>query len=430
MVMHTIAVTYDPTTRHMSLAEGSDLYGGATLDSNSVTISVTGVPAEYSARLDFGVFVEQNGRLVHPHGDLVEGSYIVDNSILEAASEKGKLPFQLVIVKDSIVVNSRNTIILTITRSIDASIDGSELPVYTLAEWRGLTRANAGPDTYLISVTYDPVKRNLSLDDRELYGGATIDTNSVMIAVSGIVPDGIDFKARLDFAVLIKDGKDATKPFVLLENVDGLWCAMVPQPVLMAARELKKLPFQLVTRHGDTVINSRNTIVLEVTRAIDALDSISQEYVPYIMFRNDTWEWVADFTYALGSVVTKDGELYISLVNDNLGHAPDGPDGPEYWRKKAEGLPDGQHDWQILGRDDDSAEWHTLSEKHEVTTAANTVQTVEHQFGNRPVTCTFYEGGQKVEVPYSWGEGTVSFETTAAHTLTLIITALPYEAIA
>lgn len=283
---------------------------------------------------------------------------------------------------------------------------------------------------YTIEVTYDPTTRRMSLaNGTDLYGGATIDSNSVSVSVTGIVPTGIDFSARIDVAVPITtDGYDVIRPFVPLEQNGDRWEAVIPQPILMAAKETRKLPFQLVTRHGDTVINSRNTIVLTVTRAIDAMGPTEEMYSPYIMLRNDSWEWVSDFHYKAGSVVTKDGEIYIAL-QDSMDKAPDGPDGPEYWRKKAEGLPDGQYDWQILGRDDDSAEWRTLSERHEVTTVAGVELDIAHQFGNRPVACRFYENGLETDVPYECGNGKVTIQTTSAHTYTAVITALPYEVI-
>ena len=97
---------------------------------------------------------------------------------------------------------------------------------------------------------------------------------------------------------------------------------MIPQAVLMAAKEIKKFPFQLVTRHGDMVVNSRNTIILEVTRAINAMESYFGNYTPYVMYRNDTWEWIPDFTYGIGSIVTYQGEMYVSQVAGNLGRNP------------------------------------------------------------------------------------------------------------
>ena len=176
----------------------------------------------------------------------------------------------------------------------------------------------------IIGVTYSPTTRMLSLDRDNVcadYGGATIDSNSVMVSISGIVPEGNDFQARMDFAVPIKEGDMVIRPFVLLEEAEGLWSAMIPQPVLMAAKEMKKLPFQLVTRHGDTVINSRNTITLVVTRAIDAVGTVTETYRPYVMFRNDTWAYDPDISYRTGAVVTYDGEMYVA-TQDSLGKTP------------------------------------------------------------------------------------------------------------
>lgn len=341
MGMHTISVIYDPTTRRISLADSSNAYGGATTDDNSVNISVTGITADgenFVARVDFAVPIKvDNHNVIHPFvlleqsGD--EWTAVVPRAVLMATKDcRNKLPLQLVLANDSQVINSRNTIVLDVTQGIDADTDGGTLPEYVVPEWEIPEGAvSEDEDVHVIEVTYDPETRMLTLDnENSKYGGATIDTRSVKIQVSGIVPDGVDFGARVDFAVpIMVDERRILKPFTVLENVNGVWCAMVPQAVLMAAHDIKKLPFQLVTRHGDTVINSRNTIALEITRAINAAQSAIENYAPYIMYRNDTWEWVEDFTYGTGSVVVYDGEMYTSLSDNNLGYQPD--EHPEKW---------------------------------------------------------------------------------------------------
>lgn len=132
-------------------------------------------------------------------------------------------------------------------------------------------------------------------------------------------------------------------------------------------------------------------------------------------------------------MVTKDGEIYVSLTDDNLGHDPEGPGGEQYWELKGNGIPNNGKAWQILGVDSEHVYdpiWRTLSEKHSITTSANTNTSIEHQFGNRPVICTFYdESGQIVDVPYVCGNGSIAIETTSAHTLTVVITAVPYEVV-
>jgi hypothetical protein len=121
------------------------------------------------------------------------------------------------------------------------------------------------------------------------------------------------------------------RPFVVMDRLDSVFRAMIPQPVLMSTRDTKKLPFQLVLRRGDTIINSRNTIVLEVTRAINAMENVEETYGPYVMYRNDTWEWIEDFTYDEGAIVYYEENLYASLIDGNLGHDP--LNYPEYWKK-------------------------------------------------------------------------------------------------
>ena len=335
MGMHTIPVIYDPTTRRISLTSNTDTYGGATTDTNSVTISVTGIEPEgtnFIARVDFAVLVETGNRVVNRPFVLLEQienrwEAVIPNAILRATKDVHRLPIQLILANDSQVINSRNTIVLETTTAIDATASGDEIPDYEMPDWPLPTGVSESLDVLTLDVTYDPLTRMISLPDNDTYGGTTIDTNSVRINVTGI-PSECD--ARLDFATAIRvDNSTVIKPFVVLDNISTVFSAMIPQSVLMAAKETKKLPFQLVTRHGDTVINSRNTIVLEITRAINAMESVESAYTPYVMYRNDTWAWVADFTYDTGAVVTYDGDIYVA-TQPSMGQRPS--DDSEYWK--------------------------------------------------------------------------------------------------
>ena len=335
MGMHTIPVVYDPTTRRISLASGQDTYGGATTDVNSVTISVTGIVPEgtnFIARVDFAVLVETGNRVVNRPFILLEQiedrwEAVIPNAILKATKDVHRLPIQLILANDSQVINSRNTIVLETTTAIDATASGDEIPDYEMPDWPLPTGVSESLDVLTLDATYDPLTRMITLPDSDMYGGTTIDTNSVRINVTGIP---VECDARLDFATAIRvDSSTVIKPFVVLDSIGNVFSAMIPQSVLMATKETKKLPFQLVTRHGDTIINSRNTIVLEITRAINAMESVENAYAPYIMYRNDTWEWVEDFTYDTGAVVVYNGEMYTSLIDDNLGYQPD--ENPEKW---------------------------------------------------------------------------------------------------
>lgn len=336
MGMHTIPMIYDPTTRRISLAPDTDTYGGATTDVNSVTISFTGIVPEgtdFIARVDFGVWVKVDNRTVeHPfillEQDNDTWSAIIPNAVLAATKNTHKLPIQLVLANDSQVINSRNAVVLEVTMGIAAST--SEIPEYEMPEWPLPTGVSESIDVLTITAAYDPQTRMLTLSGNDNYGGATIDTLSVRINITGIEPIGTDFSARLDFATPIRvDNDSVIKPFVVLEQIGTTYSAMIPQAVLMSAKETKKLPFQLVTRHGDTIVNSRNTIVLEITRAINAMESVDQAYTPYVMFRNDTWEWLPDYTYGVGAVVLYDNKLYASTAEHNINNVPSGDS--EYW---------------------------------------------------------------------------------------------------
>ena len=344
--MHTIEVVYDPTTRRISLAQGTDNYGGATTDVDSVAIKVTGIMPEgeeFKARIDFGVQVRTESHVYnHPFILLEEripirsaGSdwyAVIPNAILRAAGVYGKLPIQLVLANEDYVINSRNTLTFEVTKAFDGESDGSEIPEYDVPEWEiPEGQVPMDEDIHVVQLTYDPSTRKLDfVDETDKYGGATIDCKSVKLQVTGVVPAGNDFSVRADFATQVKvESGQFVRPFVVLQQVGNVWQGMVPQPILMGARETKKLPLQIVMRHGDTVINSRNAIILDITRAINAMQSIQEVYGPYIMLRDDTWEWIEDFTYKTGSVVVYEGEMYTSLVDDNLGNQPDTH--PEDW---------------------------------------------------------------------------------------------------
>lgn len=334
MSMHTIRVVYSPTTRRISLAQNTDNYGGATTDTNSVNIVVTGIVPDgtsFKARVDFGVQVKTATHVYnHPfillEQDNEEWSAVIPNAILRAAGVYGKLPVQLVVANDDYVINTRNTLTFEVTKAVDGESDGDEIPEYDVPEWTVPDgQIPADEDIHTVELVYDPTTRKLDFaDETDKYGGSTVDCKSVKIQVTGIVPAGNDFSARVDFATQVKtDTGQYVRPFVVLQQVGNDWCGMVPQAILMGARETKKLPLQIVMRHGDTVINSRNAVTLDITRAINAMSSIQEVYGPYIMYRNDTWAWIEDFTYGEGAVVTYNGEMYTSLTDDNLGYQPD-----------------------------------------------------------------------------------------------------------
>jgi len=360
--MHTIEVVYDPTTRRISLTQNTDKYGGATSDNNSVAIRVYGIEPEgdnFRARVDFNVQVMTNAHTYqHPYVELepefaeeqtlrglspppqysAPWSGVIPGAVLAATEQThNKLQFQLLLASDDYVINSRNTITLEVTQAISAQSD--DLPMPELPDWEIPDgQIPEYVDLHTVELEYDPDTRNLSfVDEKSKYGGSTIDTNSVAIIVTSASAQQTTrggnslFKARIDFAVpVIVENGIAVKPFISLRPIGNALIAMVPQPVLMAARELKKLPLQLVIREGDAIINSRNTITLDITRAINALQTINNVYAPDLMFRDDTWEWMEDYTYSIGSVVVYDGAIYISLADDNLGNNPAETEGM-YW---------------------------------------------------------------------------------------------------
>ena len=449
--MHAIQVTYDPTTRRISLI-GRDNYGGATTDVNSVSIEFTGIEAfgnDFIARVDFAVPIKKDDYTIeHPfillEQDNDTWSAVIPNAVLMAAKDTKKLPFQLILANDSQVINSRNAITLDITPGIDSLIPGSDLPEYEAPEWplpEEITYTEE--DVHTVEVTYDPATRTLTTPSSDMYGGATIDTRSVRINVSGIVPTGVDFSARLDFAAPIRyDEGTVIKPFVVLERINNTWCAIIPQAILMAVKETKKLPFQLVTRHGDTVINSRNAIVLEITRAINAMESIDQTYSPYVMYRNDTWEWIDDFHYDVGSVVSYEGHLYIA-IQPSIGQEPSLDS--EYWRSAGGAinlngqlildpifyapLDSGTNGQVLVSKGELNAPvWATLSYTAVVDCTTNEVVSVDlpEDFINHNFICAFFDAeGAPVYPAYRKYNDQVIISSNVREMFTMQITMIP-----
>ena len=229
-----------------------------------------------------------------------------------------------------------------------------------------------------IAVIYEPTTRQISLPrNSDSYGGATIDSSSVEISVRGIDSENYsdNFQARVDFAVNIQvEGNKIIRPFVMLEKSGDEWKCVVPTDVLMATAKTRKLPFQLVFRDGDVIVNSRNTITLDITRAIDAMDTLQEAYGPYIMLRDDSWVWMENFTYKKGSVVTYDGYIYVSLVDNNLGNVPDVTNLGPYWKLNIAG----DAFTAILGNGNDRE------------------FTINHDLNAMDVTCTLQKDGEFV----------------------------------
>lgn len=187
-----------------------------------------------------------------------------------------------------------------------------------------------------IDVIFDQGTRQVSFPrDYDMYGGATIDSESVEISVSGIdmgYTSGLS--VRLDFAVQVQVEDNVLRnPFLpLTYDGQGHWTAVIPRVILSAAARTRKLPFQLVIRDADRVINSRNTLTLDITRAIDATDELEDEYTPYLMYRGESWSWVEDVSYSEGAVVTHAGYLFISRKDGNIGNVPQVIGDDPYWR--------------------------------------------------------------------------------------------------
>lgn len=191
-----------------------------------------------------------------------------------------------------------------------------------------------------IAVIYEPTTRQISFPrNSDTYGGTTIDTDSVEMAVTGINMGDIEtLSVRVDFAVLVEvEDNVVHRPFIPLAFDGQCWKAVIPRSILAAAAKTRKLPFQLVIRDGEKVINSRNTLTLDITRAINATSDVEDEYRPYLMYRGESWAWTEDFTYSEGAVVTYDGYIFVSKVNSNTGNVPNTVGDDPYWRINVKG---------------------------------------------------------------------------------------------
>ncbi|MFA6803643.1 MAG: hypothetical protein WCR24_04020 [Candidatus Methanomethylophilaceae archaeon] len=137
--MVSISLVYDSATRTLTLTSSeSDGNAGTTIDTNSVNITVTGIPSGWTAQLDYGVRVRNNkGVVVSPYqilsiddADPTTGTVTVDNSILYATLKDNKLPVQLVVtdLSSNMVTASRNIVVLDVADAIDST--GSILSIY------------------------------------------------------------------------------------------------------------------------------------------------------------------------------------------------------------------------------------------------------------------------------------------------------------
>jgi hypothetical protein len=72
-------------------------------------------------------------------------------------------------------------------------------------------------------------------------------------------------------------------------------------------------------------------LTLDITRAIDADGAATETYKPYIMLRDESWAWMENFTYKVGSIVSHKGEMFVSLTDSNLGNDPVPYEDTEFW---------------------------------------------------------------------------------------------------
>ena len=130
--MQTIAITYAPATRRIT---ASSECAGTTVDDISTALQVSGIPAGWSGRIEFGVTVKDStGANIRPYLSLDgTGSCVLTRPILRACRRDNRLPLQLVIdrtVDDRTETVGSNILIFSVDPSIDAM--GSSLRATTI----------------------------------------------------------------------------------------------------------------------------------------------------------------------------------------------------------------------------------------------------------------------------------------------------------
>ena len=186
-----------------------------------------------------------------------------------------------------------------------------------------------------IALTYDPTTRVLK-DSSKYAGpiGSSIDSNAVAFDVT-LVRNGVplteedlskydgSYYFRLDFAVKIEDeNHHVSHPMGALTLKDGVYSYTVQQATLKAAENLRKLPVQLVMEsiERDQIIVSLNSLTFPIVRAINATDAVTD--LPYVMYRDSSWEWQSELVYSTGSIAVWDSRIYASLTDNNRGNCP------------------------------------------------------------------------------------------------------------
>ncbi|MDY0236871.1 MAG: hypothetical protein RBR71_12660 [Gudongella sp.] len=314
--MHTINISYDPDKREISSTGG---YAGTTIDNASTEIVVTGIPEEYTGRLEFRVTVKDvNGRNVRPYLDLEGGRCTLTDVILDACRRDNKLPAQLVLTRGTEVIASRNIIIFTVAPSIDSW--GAFVGAYRTI-W----------DEAIVDVTQD-VPGKLSFESI----GRSIKTIDIDIS-----------QKDLPVGNLVGVIDPVHIPPVAFER-----CAVVPDD--QARFALTSADVQ----NGDTVKVSSTDLMYMVVddtnlnseagymvyRSMVPWGSVSGDIVDQqdlqgqMHTKADVAEgvnpWRSSLTYPSGAITKIGGTLYVSLIGGNYNHDPQNDDQahPVFWR--------------------------------------------------------------------------------------------------
>ena len=135
--MLQIIVAYDSATNLITLTSSSSV-AGTVADIGNVQIQVTGLPAGYTAQIDYGVKLYNNAGIpINPSDVLIitdtTGIAMISDGVLDATYENGKLPIQLVLTDttNTISLASYNQIVLDVRKAINST--GKILKAYTPA---------------------------------------------------------------------------------------------------------------------------------------------------------------------------------------------------------------------------------------------------------------------------------------------------------
>lgn len=177
-----------------------------------------------------------------------------------------------------------------------------------------------------ITLAFDPRSRALTAD----FGGAgtVIDDAAVTFHLDPIEGATVD----LVYGVTIYDGGRRYHPISRFDK-DG--DVHLKHQVLDACTG-GQLPISLRIVYDSRVVVGSRQLILKVDVVPDAYEDHAAAFGEALMMRTSGWEWVPEWRYDRHSMVWWKGRMFVSLRDDNMGHAPDedDPDDAVWWQQQ------------------------------------------------------------------------------------------------